>query len=51
MSDELKRTIKVNQVRLDHYLHEKLYARVDQVPDPNNLLLNVDKANCRALAV
>lgn len=50
MSDAIGRAVQVNALSLDHYLHKKMYARVDRIADPNNLLCIIDRAHCRALA-
>lgn len=37
-------------MNLDHYLHQEIYVKVDQIVYPNNRLRDIDEAHCHALA-
>lgn len=50
MSDDSERSVQVRPMNLDHYLHDEIHARRDQVADPKNLLHGIDYAHCHALA-
>lgn len=51
MSDDIEMAVQVHLLNLDQYLHERIYAIVDQIADPNNSLGDMDEAHCRPLAV
>lgn len=50
MYGNIGRSVQVHPLNLDQCHREKVYARVDQIFDPNNLLQNIEEAHCRALA-
>lgn len=50
MSDDIGKDVHLHPLRLYHYLHEKIYARLDQVVHPNNVLNDINEAYCHAPA-
>lgn len=50
MTDSIRKAAQNHSLNLDHYLREVIYARMDQITNPNNLLRDIDDARCCVLA-
>lgn len=50
MSHDIRKAVQVHSLKLDHYLHEKVYAKVDEFLHQKNPMHIIDEAHCRGLA-
>lgn len=50
MSDDIGKIVQIHPLNLDHYLLEDIYAKVDQIGDPNKSLHDIHETICCALA-
>lgn len=48
--DEIENAFQVHSLNVDHFLLQKIYARVNEVVDPSSLLCDIDEAHCCTLA-
>lgn len=49
MFEDTGRAVQTHLLNLDNYHREEIYARVDQITNPHNLLHDIHEAHCRTL--
>lgn len=50
MFDTTRRAVQLHPLKLDHYQHKKIYARLDGIEDLGDPLRDVNDTHCRILA-
>lgn len=46
MPHDLEKVAQAQRLNLDHYLHDDIYARLNQILDLNNSLSNINETRC-----